>query len=56
MTEPIEWTQTMWRTDGTWSVSLEWTGINLDVFSIITGIPLVDLSIEFEPWLVRGEN
>ena len=57
MTEPVKWTQTMWRTwSGSWSVSFEWTGISLDVFAVMTGIPLVDLSIEYEPWLVRGED
>jgi hypothetical protein len=37
-----------------WSIEFQWTGISLEVMSILTGIPLVDLSIEHEPHLVRG--
>ena len=57
MTEGRGWTSVLlYGTSRPWSVSVEWTGISLDVFAIVTGIPLVDLSIEFEPWLVRGDQ
>lgn len=37
------------------SITIEWSGnLNLEVFAIISGIPLVDLSIAYEHHLVRG--
>ena len=32
------------------------TGVRLEIVAIMTGIPLVDLSIDYEPHLIRGEN
>ena len=37
-----------------WTVSIPFATIDLRVMSILTGIPLVDLSIDYEPHLVRG--
>jgi hypothetical protein len=36
-------------------VTLTWVGpISLELWAIISGIPLVDLSIEFDTHIVRG--
>lgn len=43
------------RTAG-FSASVEFTDVSLEVVSAVSGIPLVDLSIDYEPWLVRGEE
>lgn len=39
---------------GHWTVDIEFQGIDLRAMAIICGIPLVDLSIDYEPHLVRG--
>lgn len=58
MTEGRGWTSVLlYGTSRPWSVSVEWSGsLDLALFAVVTGIPLVDLSIEFEPWLVRGDQ
>lgn len=35
---------------------IEFHEIRLEVVSALTGVPLVDLSIDYEPWLVRGDQ
>jgi hypothetical protein len=51
---PDEQPTRLWTAGQT--ISLELTDVNLKWVSIATGIPLVDLSIDYEPWLVRGED
>ena len=39
-----------------WTFAVTLTDVSLDVMAILCGIPLVDLSIEHEPHIIRGEN
>lgn len=41
---------------GPWHIEVTFEGIDLAAVAAYTGIPLVDLSIEYEPWLIRGDQ
>lgn len=41
---------------GPWDVEFEFGPVELEVIALWAGIPLADLSAEFEPHLVRGDE